>query len=127
MEISGAQLNNAVLDAVSAQGRPAVQESRQAPAPQPNQASAEVSLSRDARERAAQAQNAQPIPTPQAGQNPVESVSTRSEPVRESRSTQAGENESRPKQPAPAVQAQNNAPTYTAKVAEQNYTRVSDL
>ena len=132
MDISGAQLNSAVLDAVSAQAQPAAQNNRPAPAPSQPQPSAEVSLSRDARERAAQVATAQQaIPaTENVTNNPVRPASEIQSPREESGenpAVQARETEAPRPTANAAVQAQETAPTYTARIAAQSYISVSNF
>lgn len=132
MAISGAQLNSAALDAVSAQVQPAVQNNRAAPAPAQQQQSTEVNLSRDARERAAQASSGsqQPPAATNVSSNPVQAPVPAQAPREESSENpvvQARENESREQQANAVVQAQSTATTYTARVAAQSYTSVSNF
>jgi hypothetical protein len=118
-----------VLDAVSAQ--PAAQNNRPAPAPAPQQPSTEVTLSRDARERTAQNTTAQQAPAAEnVSNNPVrpanETQSSREESG-ENTAVQARERESRQQQANVAVKAQENAATYTARIAAQSYVSVSNF
>lgn len=132
MDISGAQLNSAVLDAVSAQPQTAPQNNRPSPSSAQKPVSTEVTLSRDARDRAAQ-----PAPQPTEAataanvtsnpvQAPAEAQPTQGQDA-ESRAVQARESDARAQQANPAVQAQANAPTYTARVAAQSYSSVSNF
>jgi len=132
MDISGAQLNSAVLDAVSAQAQPVAQNNRPAPAPTQQQPSTEVSLSRDARERAAQlatAQQAAPA-AENVTSNPVQPINESQSPREESAentAVQARESEAPQQQANAAVKAQETAPTYTARIAAQSYISVSNF
>lgn len=132
MDISGAQLNSAVLDAVSAQAQPATQSNRPAPAaPAKQQPSTEVTLSRDARERAVQTSpEPQPSAAPTESRNPVQApdeAPTAQEESNNNPTVQARENNASEKQSDAAVQAQTTAATYTARVAAQSYTSVSNF
>lgn len=133
MDISGTQTNSTLLDAVAAQAQPAAQNSRPASAPVQSQASSEVTLSRDARERA----NQPPSPieqfaekTANVSNNPVQApgqTQPASEDLRETIAAQSRENENREQQSNVAVQTQATAPTYTARIAAQSYTSVSNF
>lgn len=130
MDISGTQLSGAILDAVAAQQPPA-QNNRPAPAPAQQQPSTEVTLSRDARERIAQNTVAQQAPAAEnASNNPVqpanEAQSSRDESG-EDTAVQAREIEARRQQANVAVKAQENATTYSARVAAQSYVSVSNF
>lgn len=130
MDISGTQLSGAILDAVAAQAQPPAQNSRPAPAPA-QQPSTEVTLSRDARERIAQNTVAQQAPAAEnVSNNPVqpanEAQSAREESG-EDAAVQAREIESRRQQANVAVRAQENASTYSARVAAQSYVSVSNF
>lgn len=131
MDISGAQINSAVLDAVSAQAQPAAQNNRPAPAPAQQQPSAEVTLSRDARERATQTSpERQPPAAANVSSNPVQApdqAQSAHEESSKNTTTQARENESHEQQANVAIQAQTTAATYTARIAAQSYTSVSNF
>ncbi len=133
MDISGTQSNSTLLDAVAAQAQPVAQNNRPAPAPVQSQASSEVTLSRDARERANQppAQIEQSAEkTVNVADNPVQAsgeAQAASEDSRETAAAQSRENENREQQSNVAIQAQATAPTYTARIAAQSYTSVSNF
>ncbi len=129
MDVSGSKLNSAVLDAASAQVQTAAKPNRPAPNPV-QQPSAEVTLSRDARDRAAQAAASQQQPAAaNVAKNPVQPTSETQAPREESRentAVKARENESRQQQSENAA-TQSNTPSYSARVAAQSYARVSNI
>ncbi len=129
MEVSSTQLSGAILDAVAAQTPPAPQSNRPAPAQQPP--STEVTLSRDARERIAQSTVAQQAPAAEnVTKNPVQPANeapSSQEETGGNAAVQAQEIESRRQQANVAVKAQENAATYSARVAAQSYVNVSNF
>ncbi len=130
MDISGTQLSAAILDEVAAQTKVPVPSSQQSPVPNRNQPSTEVTLSRDARERLAQNAVAQQSPAAiNASSNPVQPTnesSSSGDDSNEKSAIQAREIESRQQQASSSAKAQENATTYTARVAAQNYVSVSN-
>jgi len=92
-----------------------------------------VTLSRDARERANQppAQIEQSVEKiVNATDNQVQAsgqAQAAGEDSRETVAAQSRENENREQQSNVAIQAQATAPTYTARIAAQSYTSVSNF
>lgn len=133
MDVSSAQSNSTLLDVVAAQAQQVAQNSRPVTTPATQQQpSTEVTLSRDARERANQPPPAQqPAATAtNVSNNPVQapnSAQPASEESSETAAAQSRESENREQQANVAVQAQTVAPTYTARLAAQSYTNVSNF
>jgi hypothetical protein len=133
MDISSAQSNATLLDAVSAQTQQVSQSNRPTTSPPvaQQQPSAEVTLSRDARERANQPPAAPQPATSNVGSNPVQEANkaqpAANEKPSETSAAQTRENQNREQQANAALQAQAVAPTYTARLAAQSYTNVSNF
>ncbi|MCX7628574.1 MAG: hypothetical protein N2Z69_09245 [Methylophilaceae bacterium] len=130
MDISGAQLNSAVISAYNnAQLQVAMQQNRQAapPVPQPRATATEVSLSRDGREQAARGDQATARDVQAAPARPAEA--SMSDTTRQSVVSRSAEGRSVPPREAspPPVQVQPQGASYTARVASQSYFSVSNM
>ena len=129
MDISGAQLNSAAISAYNAQLQTGTQQNQQSrpaepPAATPSQpAKAEVTLSREGRERATQPE--QPAPQPVVTSAPSVQSSSEAQPAQEERAA-AQAREAQVRQQATRAD-QLSTTSYTARIAAQSYYSVSNF
>jgi superfamily II RNA helicase len=137
MDISGAQLNSAAINAYNTQLQetPRQNNRQAAPAPLSQQApGTEVSLSADARDRAAQNDLSPPVQPASSSQDSSATESSLAQQASgrqqersvEDRASQAREADAR-RQQTQSSQLEASASTYAARVAVQNYSRIADF